>query len=691
MATSTLIHSISYDFKVVGSLRENERLLTNGRKFSKLQAPDRFFKNSQNPLLKLLHKIVTLALKILQALERAIRGEQSEINLHNVEELTHELSTVLENDLLLEREGELYTVLKDLGHLSHSLHQSVSGSLENYKTTLLSRSACVDASSMDDEAWQMEKFKKITDQVANEILPKLGRVIEGLESKVAEEDRKQSEKFFSQLFSKDPLDLDIRVSAKSYTEILKSKFGVSAVERALRDYELEYELALSGSDMAALAIGVVAHFKEEDLKEYIPLFDQESEEALCWQLIDLRSSMNPHVFSMRVSKPYRCQLEHDQKFLQYVNDIEDWVAVDEHVKSKGLKHYSYAEYLSRHIIYALFSESHACFPDGLLVPMYDEANALRLMTVHQLVSVKGLHGALFKSFRPVSEQNKMHVVFRGTYCRYSILRDISPTETMQNRLFDGPGRYSFTKHQENIYDKILEHASSVPHPVFEFGGHSLGASDAMRAMEYFMYRQAESVERFPLTKFVLNAFNTPGIEPDVSRRFMQSLKILNVETDLRYFDVHHDIVQELGAVRLGYWRSDETRPDFLKISIFKFNRRVEERLVALARNFFKKMSFNLKQALEAHTFYCLKLHDTENPKRLNDTFIQEILSNHPDDLGVSYGKEGDKKSELASDDQLSDSLLTTSCRIGRKLKQMSKKVATLFHRLTTFRATASHI
>lgn len=682
--TVASISTIRCNFEIVGSLREGERLQTNGRAFSKLKAPDRFLKKYEHPFLKLLHKIVTLALKIIQAFERFILEEKSDFNLFRVEEMTQELSNVLEAELPMERGAILYAVLQELGHVQKSLDQSIASSLENYKFTLLNRSASLNPRRNLDDSLRADRVADLVTKISVEVLPKLGQVIDQLELQVYEDDKIRSSDFLDRLFEKDPLELDFVVSRKASISVLKDKFGGAAVERALNYYGLEHERTLTGEDLAALVTGLLANITEEDLRHFLPDMDSVAEEDIGRELIALRASMVCPALLFDKSKPYYRQLEHDQMLLQYVNEIDDWTAETEETKVKGLKRYSYAEFLSRHLAYALFNKKGTQFPDGLLIPIYDDENTLRVFSAYELVSVKGLHGCLFKPFKSMEGENKVHVVFRGTYCKYSILRDISPTERLHSRLFDGPGRNSFTKHQEYLYNKILEHASSTEEPVIEFCGHSLGASDAMRAMEYFMYRQAEGPEQLPIKKFVLHAFNTPGVEPDVNRRFMRSLRTLGVETDLRYFDVHHDIIQQLGSTRLGYFRRNETCPEHLKLSIFKFNRKIEERLAALARNFFKRFRFNLEKALEAHTFYCLRLHDTYSTDNLNSTFIQDILTNNPKDMGVNYGQELKKVSETISAEELSDSLLTASCLVGRKLKRTGQKISAVFKRIFPF-------
>ena len=661
-----------HNISVVGSLKENERLLTNGRKFSKLAAPDRYLRDSKNFFVRIAHKIVTLVLKLFQALERAVRGEHAELNLLKIEEMTNQ---VLDGEVPDEVDENCYDTLRLLGKASDDLQKL---GIANLYTTFSGRGTKINQTLTLADLHRGNKVLEIINCIKNDVMPKISSVIEQIEQNLYDTDHSKADQFFANLFEQKAVDLTLQFSKRAAMDVLIERLGKSAVKRALKYYGLEQERSLTGQDLAAIAIGASANLTYKDLRKHVPNFDSATEQVLATKLLQLRMSLDCQVIIPTSNMPYKRQLVHDQMVLQYLNEIEEWTAESEEGSFKGLKHYSYAEYLARHVTYALFNNSHTKFPDGILIPIYDKANELSLMSAHHIVSTKGLYGALFKPVRLNEKQNEIYIGFRGTYCKSSILRDISPTETMQNRLFDGPGRYSFTKNQEQIYQNIISQIDDVPNPEIEFLGHSLGAADAMRTMEYFLYKQAESVAPLPVNKLKLNVFNTPGVEPDIAKRFMKSLRKLQIDTDLRYFDVHHDFVQELGSTRLGYWRSHESCPDYLKVSIFKFNRRVEERMMALAKNIFKRMKFNLNKALEAHTFYCLRLHETDDPQQVNSTFIQDVFTNHERDTGITYGQELDKQSVQIEGDELSDNLLTTTCFIGRSIKRKALKAKKYF-------------
>lgn len=670
------VGSYCHNLEVLGSLKENERLLTNGRHFSKMQAPDRFFKNSDTPLAKIAHEILTLVLKIIQAVERLIRGEHANLNLRKIEEMTDELLDIFEKEIPEPSDDASYDALRELGKAVHQLQNCADRSLAHFQETIGKRGASLDSTVtlLDEE--KASRVKVVTDKIAQEVLPKITEIIGQVEDGLYADDLQKADNFVDNLFNKRAVDQSLRFSSRAAIDTLQNRLGKPAIQRVLEFYGLSHERMLTGKDLIAISIGALANITAEDLS--VHQLGHQTDGLIGISLIKLRQSIDPTILEPSKELPYSRQLEHDQMVLKYLNEMEEWTAKSSEGNVKGLKCYTYAEYLARHVTYALYNKSRTQFAEGLIIPMYDTDNELRLFTAHSIVSVKGLYGVMFKPLNPGSDQNDVHIAFRGTYCKSSILRDISPTETMQNHLFDGPGRFSFTKHQDVIYEKVIENLQGITNPIVEFHGHSLGAADAMRAMEHFMYNQAEGKQVVPVARYVLNAFNTPGIEPDLARRFMSSLRALEVETDLRYFDVHHDFIQELGSTRLGYWRSKETCPDFLKISIFKFNRRVEERIMALAKNIFKRLQFKLNKALEAHTYYCLRLHDTANNDELNSTFIQDIHTNHPEDVGVLFGKDLEYTSALQDDEDMTDHLLTTTCLVGRSMKRKALKVKKFF-------------
>lgn len=671
------IQSYYHNLQVLGSLKENERLVTNGRHFSKMQAPDRFFKNREHPLAKIAHQVLTLVLKIFQAVERFIRGQHSHVNIRKIDKMAGDLLDLFKDGKIPDPSDDAsYDALRDLGKAAHQLQNCADRSLAQLEKTLIWREAFLDSTVSLKDAVKGNHVRKVTAKIANEVFPKISELIETVEAGLYNKDRNSADAFFEKLFNKQDVDQTLRISSRAAIDSLEKRLGKPAIIRALELYGLSHDRVLNGKDLIAITTGALANLTDEDLP-YLRS-DGHSESAIGISLTDLRKKIDLTVLEPTEELSYGRQLEHDQTVLKSLCELEEWKAEAKEGSVQGLKHYSYAEYLSRHVVYALFNKSRTQFADGLIIPLYDKHNQLRLFTAHRLVSKKGLYGLMLKPLNQRQDQNDVHIVFRGTYCKSSLLRDISPNEKMQNHLFDGPGRYSFTKHQDAIYKNIIENLKDVVNPTAEFHGHSLGASDAKRAMEYFMYKQSELKGSLPVKKYVLNAFNTPAIEPDLARRFMESLRALKVETDLRYFDVKHDFIQELGSTRLGYWRSNETCPDFLKISVFTFDRRIEERIVALARNIFRRMKFRAQKALEAHTFYCLRLHDTDRNTELNSTFIQGIHTNHPADVGVVYGKNLDNISEKTANEEVDDHLLTASCLFGRSIKRKVLKVQRVF-------------
>jgi hypothetical protein len=669
-------------FAALGSLEPNERLLTTGgRSVSKLQAPDRFLKGANHPLLKLIHRIITVVFKLIQAIKRYFLDQKTDLNIARVEVLTEDLLDVLGGTIPDSGTPGYYGALRDLGNVASSLKKTVDRGLENYKQTCLHGEVGLSESDSIRKGAQADRVDLVISRLSGEVLPLLGQKIEELETRVYQKNRETAERIFGQVAKKKPMECGFlestTLSSKAFLDILKEHYGAPAVKRALKFYGLSNEKVLSGVDAASLIIGMTANLTLEDLKTVFSDCDQLPESELCSRLIEMRQSIAYRLVKPLPSQKYHKQLEHDQMIIRDLNEVGHFSAqTTGNLKVDGLKHYSYSEYLARYITYALFNCNSVKFAEGILIPMYNEENELQLVEAHQLISKNGLHGAIIKPVLPDSPERPFYVTFRGTYCMDSILRDISPSERMQSRLFDGPGRCSYTQNQDSINEAIRKHLQGTSCRTIEFMGHSLGATDAMRAMEYFMQSQIGS-QSIPIEEYRLSAFNTPALEPDVADRFFHSVNELKTKTVLRYFDVHHDPIQHLGTMRLGYWRTHATCPENLKISIFKFNRRVDERLAALARNFFKRTRFKWKKALEAHTFACLSSYDSSKADQLNSTFIQDIYSNNPVDQTITYGQELEKSSMLASEEEIGDHMLTLFGRIGRRLKRQVIKVKRL--------------
>lgn len=644
---------------VLGSLKQNERLHTSWGRVSKYKAPDRFLKNAESLIAKVVHKIVTLIVKLIQAIERLICGQSTTSNIKKVENLTDKILNTLDEDLPESTSKESYIALRQLGYVQSSLKRAVDCGLEAFKITNGDK--------------KEEKIQAVINKIIEKVLPNLREKIAELERRSFDTDCKVVERLIDQVCGADSVETDVIFSTAAVKEKLGEKYGDKAVVRALEFYHLENERSLTGTDLAALMTGIVANLTADD----IPDFKSLNIESLCATLETMRDIQYTSVQPVK-KMPYCRQLQHDQMVLSYIKEVDDYRATTSNkLPARSLKHFSHSEYLSRQISYALFNHSKVRFAEGLLFPIYDKKDRLCLVQAHELVSHEGLHGALIKPAKPMGKRDKYQIVFRGTYCTKSLMRDFSPSERQFTSFFDGPGRRSFEKFRDQIIDRIYGHIDGVNQPKLVFDGHSLGAADAMRTMELLMHCEAEKGMK-SIYAFNLFAYNTPSLEPDITYRFIESAHALGVPIRLRYFDVHHDPVQQVGSHRLGYYRINQNRPTNVKISIFKFNRNFEERVRALARNFFRRSKFVLSKALEAHTFYCLKGKDTKNPEELNTTFIQDIFTNNVKDVGIKYGIECTEISALSTEDQIEDELVTPFCFVGRKINRFAQRVEKVF-------------
>ncbi len=650
---------------VLGSLKEGERLHTCWGRVSKYGATDRFLKGAESPIMQVVHRIVMLVIKLIQTIERFIFRQSTSLNLKKVQNLSKKILKTLDKDLPKTASKESYAALEQLGYVQASLKKAVTHGLKKLKITAHLKES---------------KVQEAIDKISDEVLPKLGEKIAEIEAQLLKEDSSTVHQLIKQVCGDEQVDTDVVFSKAVAEKKLGDKYGKKAVARAFQFYRLENKLSLTGTDFVALMTGTVANLTAEDF----PNFGSMSTGDLCKALEEIRDIQYNKIEPSK-EMPYRKQLQHDQTVLNYIKEVDDYRATSTDISSRTLKHFSHSEYLSRQISYALFDQSNVRFTEGLLFPIYDKNDDLCLVQAHQLVSHEGIHGALIKPAKPKASRNKYQIVFRGTYCKESLMRDFSPNERLFTSFFDGPGRRSFEIYRNQIVHRMKPHLKNADKPILEFMGHSLGAVDAMRMMEYYMHLEALK-EKSPIHAFNLFAYNTPSLEPDITRRFIESAHVLGSPIRLRYFNVHHDPIQQVGSHRLGYYRSDQEKPENVKISIFKFNRNFEERIRALTKNFFSRSKFILSKALEAHTFYCLKRHDTENPEELNTTFIQDIFTNHDKDAGIQYGRDLNEISSKNTEDEMGDELVTPFCLVGRKINRFVKRVENVF----TFRRSTSN-
>lgn len=680
---------------VLANFQENEQLWFFGDQMTKSIAPDSVLKKSTNFFSKVVNKIITVALKVIFSIGRLLTGQSDKKNLAKMDKFFTHVTQELDKEFLEGSDKEYYLALEKLSRLRENLLIAKSQGLENYKSTCLFGKA--DLFKLDEEirTSHAEDVKNLIDKLEYEVVPQVSGKISDIEWRFRKNDTKLVSDIFD-LFTNDAnreeIDLSkVKVTSHAFKIIANSRYGEGAVKRALEYYGLEKRVTLLGADVAALLLGIVTNITLSDLKEIhdnkadqnSTSFENLTDEQLCSQLSRIRNIDYKKIVIDKTMK-YREQLIHDQSLLCYMGYFEEYNGNDEpeQLKVKSLRKYSYAEFLARYLSYGLYDGSKTKFPEGLVFAMYDKQNKLCIKQAINIVSDKGLHGALIKPVKIQSDQDiaSIQLIFKGTSCADSLRRDFSPSEAAKKHLYEGPGRVSFEKNREEIIKKsILEiknfsKSQNGMKVVLEVMGHSLGGCDSQRVVESLANRLREKNEN-SLIGINLYAFNSPNVEADIAKRFIENITQVKIPFKLRYFDAHHDPLQEFGTKRLGYCGSRTNRPENLSISIYKFNRYTLENLVMLAKNTFERIKFTLTRSMKAHSFDFLKLHEQDDLNKYNTTFIQNIYTDNIKDLGISYGMNTESQSTLISHREMDDHLLTNVARIGREIKRASFKVS----------------
>ncbi|NGX42964.1 MAG: hypothetical protein K940chlam7_01254 [Chlamydiae bacterium] len=648
-------------FATFGSMEKNERLFTMGNRFYKNRAPDRVLRGKENPVLRAIHKIITLVLKIIQAIGRVLTGQKVEKNIQKATDFSTELEELLKQDLPQANSRDHYEALQKLNKLHASLETAHKVGLPEYLKTCKEGNASLQKDSEEVLQNRAEAVKSLIGTVSG-ISSTLKAKIDEAEKRTLECDLKVVKELLGKLVENEdvtPTELEEKYFLlAAVRKVITEKYGETVASRVLEYYKLS-DNAISGRDLSALLVGIVVNLTYKDLKVIYEkgsdgnAFEMLGDEQLCRELQKVRD-INGNLFRADSSMKYQKQFAQDLELLERFRTVDEY---GEDIPVKDLKKLSYTEYLARLIAYGLFHQGSAKFPDGILIPVYDKKGNLQLKEAYILVSEKGIHGAIIKPVIIDSEQEKAkaQVIFRGTHCRDSLLRDIGP-------FFVGPGKRSFKEKRDHITEETFKHIEQMVEKseegelkvCVEFIGHSLGGTDAQRALEYFAY-QLKTKENHRVAGVNLYAFNSPNVESDVAEGLIDSVDQLKIPVRLRYFDVHNDPIQEFGTKRLGFCLKG--KPDNLKRSIFKFNRS-------------KRSSSRFWKALEAHSFYCLKLHDNEDEKVLNTIYVDHLFTDFEGNDKYRYGENRKKESENLDLELLNDRFVTRVCHIGRNIKKL---------------------
>ncbi len=703
------LKTVHQQFDILSSLKENERIHVKWRGYSKYKAPDRILKDSKNVVLRGFHHVITFAMKIIQAFGRLLTFQSTGKEIVSLKKLSKKTVAICDHlELTNDPDAAFYKKLNVLGKVHDAMEETLqSKTLEKYQETVRSGNPQLFKGNKKKREKYAKDVEEIIGDLQKNVAPKVGNLIDQIESSLFQKDReKVTHALDSYLKGAKHKSLASEennyFTAKALRDVMYNLYGKDASEKALKRYGLDNARAINEKELQIVVTGMLANLTLSDLKsiynnrskELLHIsklhkdspkkFDDLSQQEVCEFMGDLCSIVHKQ---LRVGKksPHLNQLRHDKILLNYFRLMNHYHP--EKTAPKGtvdISRFAYTEYLSRYMTYSLFNDDKANFPDGILIPLFDTKGNLVLKEAHTIVSKNGLHGVVFKpAIVEECVRPDLQVAFRGTYCSQSMLRDLSFTEKEFWYGFEGPGRRSFRKSENEIIENVMKHfdglyKQSGEKVRVEFLGHSLGASDAQRALEKFTdHVVGNSGEQEKVAAIKLFAYNSPSIESDVAKRFIKNVYKTPINFKLRYFDADNDPVQGAGKVRLGYRSKESYLPENLYASCYRFNRNLDEKIEMMAANFFKKLKFWSKRASTAHTapFFC-GIYPSKKIK--NMTYIDEVVTNHPKDSKMRFGPNLEVVAEMSSDEEINETMRTPMWYVARKIKRAKNKFLGFF-------------
>jgi hypothetical protein len=403
--------------------------------------------------------------------------------------------------------------------------------------------------------------------------------------------------FFNPQASFEAVQMDISrqvLPAKAVIEILVLSFGDRFVNDVIDMYGLQNEIFFSYQDFQALLIGLVANVTQKDVEDilnnknsvlYTMLQSKlginqaasiqiDSEKKLA-QFLEAIRNVDVGGACCSEGKGYADQLRGDLAFLASCKNVSKYNYIDSqwaltsHVQA--LKQFGYTEHLARDYAYTFFDSERHHFRNGVLFPQYDTNGSLVCREGHLLVNKDAVMAFAAMPVEGLSaEQDRIQVVFRGTYDYNSMKRDISPGEKGT-----GPGKVTFERHVGELYDHLHALITAKINSPFtlEVTGHSLGACDTMRLTAYMAEQMVAHPNDPALLKIKgVNAFtyNAPAVEVDVSTKFIDNVVKADMPFKIRTFVSYGDIVSTFGSHFLGYLHDGQVKPEKLNLTWIEF-------------------------------------------------------------------------------------------------------------------------
>ena len=171
---------------------------------------------------------------------------------------------------------------------------------------------------------------------------------------------------------------------------------------------------------------------------------------------------------------------------------------------------------------------------------------------------------------------RMRVVFRGTKCVYSALRDLECV------FYGGAGVGSFNADKDAIMDQIRGQLMSYQKRVSKkvsltLSGHSLGGADAQNTMHAILkeiaHQESEQVGFAALDQIKLYHLNSTGVPQEIANECNEHVESIHrkgspIQIESHSMLVHGDPIQCTGEANIF----DEVNPEKVKSKLYKFRK-----------------------------------------------------------------------------------------------------------------------
>lgn len=427
--------------------------------------------------------------------------------------------------------------------------------------------------------------------------------------------------------------LSCNVSKKIAEKILKNTLSVKLCSNIFKWYHLEEANELTPDEMKAIVIGIKANLTLKDLQKlmsdkvinacFLKNSALDTPKKVAKVVIGIREvKIDFEINSLNIAKISYNQLKKDIEFLMAAKRYKLYHPYpgDPDKKISFLQEEAENEYLSRDLVYGLYSFGKTNFQNGVLTPSYTWnkkkwKNCLTCYKASSLLTKNGIHAAFLTPLFPGSSTPlKATVVFRGTYGAISLLRGVSLNEKTTLIHLEGIGYKSFMQHFEELKMQILSNFAKLSKKSgqknFEvtFTGHSLGGADASMLASKVVEEEALYHR---ISKLNLVTWNATALSHAIALKFIEEAsKLKGKSIDIRHHQVEGDPFQQVGSTFLGYTESEI--PEHIRVSLIRY---LHKELTSYGDLYLK------------HSKRCLTEMGDEGEREKNDTEVALYVTN----------------------------------------------------------------